>query len=204
MNRFLEEYLTRISRSNFPPVDKHVQKALEREREAGLDPKWREDSTILRWEIGYGRNFSSVLPPFRIFMRWLSSTETQFKGFSPSDLVANQKKKGYTWDIVDVIQMWVRQLVKSNGEEMTRTTKMNYYSTIRSFFKLNRVPLPLVGFHRTITSTYLPPESELSVDEFKQIMYVSSRMYHAIRMTMFQGQWTLHGLMPGTKLDMTN
>lgn len=80
---------------------------------------------------------------------------------------------------LDLLQRWV------NGQPKAKKSKSTIYTTIRSFYGHNRVPLPRdLGFR--MKSDREPVIGELHVEGLKKIVFASSLRYRAAFLCMFQ------------------
>jgi hypothetical protein len=122
----------------------------------------------------------------------------QVLGFTPDELVEFQKEvdRDSEFEILDVL---VFPYVSE--KEGTYNTKVKRYSTIRSFFKHNRVSLPRdAGF--TIRADREKNQGTLTVEDIRNLVLSSNPMYQAIFLSMFQGSmdrdsfeyWNKNGL----------
>lgn len=116
---------------------------------------------------------------FANFMRWLGEHGGSFASMSPDDLVEWQRGHPGSYELLDLVQGWVR------GMDVRANTKARRYGVIRSFFAHNRAELPRdPGF--IIRSEIPPVVGKLTVDELRRIVETSNTMYRALFLCMFQ------------------
>jgi integrase len=98
---------------------------------------------------------------------------------SPDGLVEWQRVHPNEYGLLDLLQEYVR------GKRGRASYKRNVYNVVRSFFGHNRAEMPrdrrfrIVGDEPSVVG-------RLGVEELKQILIASNRMYRAIFLCMFQ------------------
>ncbi|MHA1817462.1 MAG: hypothetical protein ACTSX1_15780 [Candidatus Heimdallarchaeaceae archaeon] len=162
-----------------------IQEAKREDVLAGLDPYWEDDPCYNKW-LEYINANDKAKVVMRNFLRWKASTDNKFSKDTPCELVSFQKQDLMSYELLDVVQGWVRQLTSTNGKSMAKSTKLSYYSTLRSFFEINRAPLPEDRFRQFVTSDLKLTRKRLTVDEFRNVLVVSKPVHRAIWMILFQ------------------
>ena len=117
---------------------------------------------------------------FDAWMRWLRGSDSSFSSFSPDELVLFQEENPASYELLDVVQEYIR----SKGGRVGY--KKRVYSGIRSFFMHNRAELPRdAGF--SIQGDKGRVVGSLTVEEFKLVLGSCNPMYRALYLCMFQG-----------------
>jgi len=127
---------------------------------------------------------------FRNWMKWMRNSGTEFAGYTPDQLVAYQRSapNGKRFEILDqIVQPYILSM-----EGRRYNTKNRYYTTIRSFFKHNRAPLPSDPDFR-IRGDTPQVRGTLTVEELRDVIHSSKPIYRAVFLCMFQGALDLGG-----------
>ncbi len=118
----------------------------------------------------------------RKFMRWLKENGGEFSEYTPDELVAYQKEaeNSQQYDILDLVQGYVGQL------DLRAGSKKREYSGLRGLFAHNRAILPQDPTF-TVRSRHAPVEGILKVEEIRDMILGSNKVYRAVFLCMFQG-----------------
>lgn len=115
------------------------------------------------------------------YFQWLRENGGEFSHKTPSELLDLQDKTTGRdrFKQLDLLQRFVSM------QPGAFNTKHNIYSTVRSFYDHNRVPLPKdIGFR--IRSDRETVNGELDVEGLKKIVLASNLRYRAVFLCMFQ------------------
>ena len=119
----------------------------------------------------------------RKFMRWLKENGGEFAEYTPDELVAYQKEadNSHQYDILDLLQSYVGQL-----DNLRARSKKREYAGLRGLFAHNRAVLPQDPTF-TVRSQHAPVRGILKVEEIRDMVLGSNRVYRAVFLCMFQG-----------------
>ena len=101
-----------------------------------------------------------------------------FVGFEPTKAIEWQKQNPGDYRFVDSAYKWLEE------GSLAVSSKQTKMGCVRGFFLANRTPLP--NDHHRFHSDKTPVLGELSVDEFRQIVFASNPTYAASSMVQFQ------------------
>lgn len=153
---------------------------------------WRRRLAARTWDV---RKYL-----FRDFLVWLGECGGVFGGMGPDELVEWQRASPYDYELLDLVQEWARGKSGRVGYLETR------YGAVKSFFRHNRVSLPVdPGFR--LRGDVPPVEGSLTVEDFRRVLSSCNRVYRAVFLCMFMGgmgasevvYWSNNGL--GDLLD---
>ena len=132
-----------------------------------------------------------------LFMRWLKQNGSQFKEYSPDQLVEYQRNadNSHRYDVLDLVQSHVLSM---KGRKSSKTTRYTY---MRSFFLHNRAELPRDRSFR-VRGDEPMVRGDLTIEEVRKIVLASDPSHQAAFLCMFQGGrgshellfWSKHGL----------
>lgn len=118
------------------------------------------------------------------FLRYLKEHGESFKDCTPDQLIDYQKTcpNEHRYDILDHLEKSVLAM------RTRKSSKIGYYSYVRSFFLNNRAELPLDRpFYSKIHGDYENVIGVLSLEELREVLIKSSQRYRAMYIAMFQG-----------------
>ncbi len=136
--------------------------------------------SVLKWKNGLrDTTFRAYRDNLKLFLTWLRKQDSQFSDFSPDQLIEYQVAHTGTYEILDLIQLYINEL------DWRYTGKRSAYSTLRSLFKHNRAALPDDVFRPK--SDEPPVEGILDAEKIRDMILSSNKLYQAIFTSMFQG-----------------
>ncbi len=118
----------------------------------------------------------------RKFMLWLKENGGRFAEYTPDQLITYQKEadNSQQYDVLDLVQSYVGQL------DLRAGSKRREYSGLRSLFSHSRAALPEDPTFR-VRSRHAPVEGVLKVEEIRDMVLGSNKVYRAVFLCMFQG-----------------
>lgn len=119
-----------------------------------------------------------------------------FRDFDPDQFIEFQRKNPMSYEILDTIQAWTREI-----SHLRRNTIKRYYNAITSYFAHNRVPLPPDPMF-SVKNGEPSVVGELELSEIRRVIEASNPMYRAFWTCVVQGlmgigeavYWSDHGL----------
>jgi hypothetical protein len=141
----------------------------------------RDDPAVRKWLAEYPERWHNPkLSVLYGFLRHLNA-KPEFKGITPSGLVARQRSAGpdREYEILDALQEYIR------AKGGTYKSLVSTYSTIRSFFKRNRAPLPADDFR--IRPTKDPNQGRLTVEAIRTLVLNAPLPIKPFYLTLWQG-----------------
>jgi hypothetical protein len=134
---------------------------------------------------------------FNTFMGYVRENGGRFKDYTPDMLIEYQQNagNGERYDLVDLLQDYVTQM-----EGASYAYKKKSRSVLRSFFLHNRAELPRDPSF-IIRSDKEKVRGDLEIEEVRDMILSSNKVYRAIFLSMFQGAmdlssfeyWNLNG-----------
>lgn len=135
------------------------------------------------------RSRKPMLSILRIWHEWMMENGGELAGKSPEELLEFQRRArksdddGEEYLILDKIDEFLHE-----HEDWRIGYQRKVLSTVRSFFKVNRAPLPEASeITRNLRSNVAPVRKNLTVKHLKRIVDGKSRLYRAIFMSMLAG-----------------
>lgn len=149
--------------------------------------------SIDKWLLRRPKSRRVYLSTFRRWFDWASDNIAEVKGLNPDELVAFQKnaRKGEDnedYHILDKTATWI--LEKGREGKWRRGYQKKNLTTVRSFFKSNRVALPDDGeIWRDIDNGIAPDDAPelMTLEIAKRVVENSNELYKAIFLSMIAG-----------------
>jgi hypothetical protein len=148
-----------------------------------------EGNSVENW-VGRLKPYTGIMARkhLSLFMRWLRQSSSQFKDYTPDQLIDYSKNadNGHKFDILDLVQ---QHIVSLNG--LQKSSKTTRYTYLRSFFLHNRAELPRDRSFK-IRGDKLPVKGDLTVEEVKSVIGYCDEAHEAAYLSMFQAGMGAH------------
>jgi integrase len=119
-----------------------------------------------------------------ILNQWLAyvkANSEKFRDFDPDQLIEFQRRNPMSYEILDVIQAWTRDI-----SHLRRQTIKRYYNAVINLFAHNRTPLP-PDPRFAVKNGEANVVGELELSEIRRVIEASNPMYRAFWTCVAQG-----------------
>jgi transposase-like protein len=139
----------------------------------------QHDGAIEHWQSRLKQG-KKALRVFEAFYDEVLMSDGELHGLSPKEVVVWQHEAKDKYRILELAEEWL------NRQKLRYSSKMQYLTSIRSFFLHNREELPHDKSF-TFDADTPPVVGKLTIEAFKRILHNSNRMYRAVFLMMAQG-----------------